>query len=138
MERLTNSIDFCQMHCDFGRAGGCFFEDKSHCYDNNIYNRLREYEIAEEQGLLLRLPCKVGDTVWCIFEGKVYKGKAERFAYWHDTIDGDYVNIDVTYNIIDPFYTDGRLMRRCDPKRYGNRVFLTKEEAEKALKQMGE
>lgn len=66
MERLTNSIDFCQMHCDFGRAGGCFFKDKTHCYDNNIYNRLREYEIAEEQGLLLRLPCKVGDTVYTI------------------------------------------------------------------------
>ena len=78
----------------------------------------------------------MGDTVWCIFEGKVYKGKAERFAYWHDTIDGDYVNIDVTYNIIDPFYTDGRLMRRCDPKRYGNRVFLTREEAEQALAEM--
>lgn len=64
MERLTNSIDFCQMHCDFGRAGGCFFKDKTHCYDNNIYNRLREYEIAEEQGLLLRLPCKIGDKVY--------------------------------------------------------------------------
>lgn len=31
-----------------------------------IYNRLGDYEDAEEQGLLLRLPCKVGDTIWCI------------------------------------------------------------------------
>ena len=27
-------------------------------------NRLAEYEDMEEQGLLLRLPCKVGDTLW--------------------------------------------------------------------------
>lgn len=53
MERLTNSIDYCQMHCE-----NCFFKDKSHCYENNLYNRLREYEIAEEQGLLLSLDSK--------------------------------------------------------------------------------
>ena len=29
--------------------------------------KLATYEDAEEQGLLLRLPCKVGDTVYCIF-----------------------------------------------------------------------
>lgn len=29
-----------------------------------IYDKLCEYEDAEEQGLLVRLPCKVGDTVW--------------------------------------------------------------------------
>ena len=28
--------------------------------------KLADYEDAEEQGLLLRLPCKVGDTLYCI------------------------------------------------------------------------
>lgn len=46
MERLTNSIDYCQMHCDFGKEKDCMFSDKSKCYENNMYNRLREYEIA--------------------------------------------------------------------------------------------
>lgn len=27
-------------------------------------NALAEYEDLEEQGLLVRLPCKVGDMVW--------------------------------------------------------------------------
>ena len=27
---------------------------------------LKEYRKAEEQGLLRRLPCKEGDTVWCL------------------------------------------------------------------------
>lgn len=29
-----------------------------------VYRKLKAYEDAEEQGLLLRLPCKVGDTVY--------------------------------------------------------------------------
>ena len=33
-----------------------------------VYEKLREYEDLEEQGLLLRLPCKVGDTVYVICE----------------------------------------------------------------------
>lgn len=66
MERLTTGFDYCQLQCDFGKKKECFFQDKSKCYENNMYNKLREYEIAEEQGLLLRLPCKVGDTVYII------------------------------------------------------------------------
>ena len=31
---------------------------------DNVYAKLKEYEDLEEQGLLIRLPCKVGDTVW--------------------------------------------------------------------------
>lgn len=56
MDRLTNSIDYCQMHCNLVKK--CLFQDKSKCYDNNIYNRLREYEDAEEQGKILRLDSK--------------------------------------------------------------------------------
>ena len=64
MDRLTNSIDYCQLHCNFGKSNECFFQDKSKCYEKNIYEKLREYENLAEQGLLLRLPCKVGDTIY--------------------------------------------------------------------------
>lgn len=33
----------------------------------DLRERLKEYEDADEQGLLLRLPCKVGDKVWRVF-----------------------------------------------------------------------
>jgi hypothetical protein len=118
MERLTNSIDYCQMRCE-----NCFFKDKSHCYENNIYNRLREYEITEEQGLLLRLPCKVNDEVWAIrnYKGVTYAQKG-------------FVN--------EMFFTkDMRLVivvKNIARGEFGKKVFLTKEEAEQALKQMGE
>lgn len=74
MERLTNNINYCQLHCDFGKEKDCFFQDKSKCYENNMYNKLREYEIAEEQGLLLRLPCPLGTKIYCIHNGFVEEG----------------------------------------------------------------
>ena len=38
-----------------------------------VYRKLKEYEDAEEQGLLLRLPCKVGDTIYEVsYENRKY------------------------------------------------------------------
>lgn len=37
----------------------------------NLRECLKEYENLEEQGKLLKLPCKVGDTFYAILEGKV-------------------------------------------------------------------
>ena len=34
---------------------------------NKILTKLGDYEDLEEQGRLIKLPCKVGDTVYCIF-----------------------------------------------------------------------
>lgn len=31
-----------------------------------MFQKLAHYEDLEEQGLLIKLPCKVGDIVWCI------------------------------------------------------------------------
>ena len=137
MERLTNSIDYCQIHCDLVNGIGCLFSDKSHCYENNIYNRLREYEITEEQGLLLRLPCKVGDTVYTVkyyFDCKFGYNCPLGYAEGKNNCDKglscehEYKKFFVGEKIFDASMTDD----------IGKTVFLTKEEAEQALKQMGE
>ena len=39
----------------------------------DIILKLAEYEDLEEQGLLIKLPCKVGDKVYTIFCDKVYE-----------------------------------------------------------------
>lgn len=106
MDRLTNSIDYCQMHCDFGKENHCVLNDKSKCYENNIYNRLREYEIAEEQGLLLRLPFKIGQKVYYIYESYVGSLMIGSMVYGYSCLDF--------------------------PRAY----FATKEEAEQALADM--
>ena len=76
-------------------------------------NKLAEYEDAEEQGLLLRLPCKVGDTVYDI-------------AY-----EGDYEGGEESANV----YPIKFSTREFDD--IGKTVFLTREEAEAALERMG-
>lgn len=83
-----------------------------------IANRLAEYEDMEEQGLLLRLPCKVGDTIYrCgdpikkIYEWQIaYVEVYEDETVFVDDSDNTFVEADI-----------------------GKTVFLTREEAEKAL-----
>lgn len=110
MERLTNGIDYCHIGCDFGKGGECFFEDKSKCYEKNVHDKLRKYEQAEEDGLLIRLPCKVGDTVYSVVE------------------DG-FTIFPLKFSL--SFY----VRRKGD---FGKTIFLTKEEAEQALEKMKE
>lgn len=119
MERLTNNINYCQLHCDFGKEKDCLFTDKSKCYENNMYNKLREYEIAEEQGLLLKLPCNVGDTLYFVENGEVF----EFVVYSFDIrplqrFVRDYYGMSLNFS------------------KFNKTVFLTKEEAEQALAEM--
>lgn len=56
MERLTERID----NVPDGESGVWV---KNHDYISAAI-KLAEYEDLEEQGRLIKLPCKVGDTVW--------------------------------------------------------------------------
>lgn len=46
-----------------------------------LRSRLKYYEDAEEQGLLLRLPCKVGDTLYVISRNEVIPVTVTWFIY---------------------------------------------------------
>lgn len=100
-------------------------------------DKLGEYEDAEEQGLLLRLPCKVGDTVyaipsWANFRLNKSFGHAEHNRVYPQIVD----HIE--------FSSYGCRISTCDGRQghgqeaFGETWFLTREEAERALKQMGE
>ena len=115
-DRLTNSIDYCQLHCDFGKSNECFFQEKSKCYEKNIYEKLREYENLEEQGLLLRLPCKVGTKVYAINPIIDYGEVGDESIYYYSIIEREFQ----IYMMMD----------------YGKLVFLTQAEAEQKLKEM--
>ena len=52
---LCICLSVCMMRCDY------MYSKCKKCADEH-----KVYKDAEEQGLLLRLPCKVGDTVWYI------------------------------------------------------------------------
>lgn len=71
--------------------------------------KLAEYEDLDEQGKLLKLPCAVGNVVWCVH---MYSGGG-RVPDW-----GEIFKSKFTIGM----YND-----------FGKTVFLTKEEAESAL-----
>lgn len=110
-------------------------------------DKLATYEDAEEQGQILRPPCKVGDTVYLIDRDennkfKVYEGKWERVSLVQTSKDGPF-NLcgEISYDIYDCFYDDGRIMKHGmyvgqESTKIGEIVFLTKEEAEAKLKEM--
>ena len=75
----------------------------------NVLGKLAEYEDLEEQGLLLKLPCKVGSTVYHIANKRILEVE----------------NVDVFFLCL--------CVAEC---RFGNTVFLTQAEAEQKLKEM--
>lgn len=85
-------------------------------------DKLGQLEDAEEKGLLLRLPCKVGD--------KVYRPVPELYRTYTKSVITD---ICITEDGIF-FSTDKRIDWKIET--IGKTIFLTKEEAEQALKEM--
>ena len=96
-------------------------------WENNYHNvlqKLADYEDLEEQGFLLRLRCKLGDTIYSIAnDGKIYPVKATREVR----------------------IVNGMLHIICESCRYsdlvsyddiGKTIFLTKSEAEAKLKEL--
>ena len=97
---------------------------------------LKSYREAEEQGLLLRLPCKVGDTVWYIdnyglFEPTITRGIVYGYL-WYRTCG---FALDVVWD--KPIMEHFSYRRKEMPfSSIGKDVFLTKEEAERKLQEM--
>lgn len=110
-------------------------------YASKVLTKLADYEDAEEQGLLLRLPCKVGDTVYVItspfnvfddieydenMKDEVYEAYVSSVSFYES---GEQYRIyaNVTNDFIGVYF------RKCD---FGKTVFLAKSEAEAKLAEM--
>ena len=83
--------------------------------------RLRELAEADKEGRLVVLPCQVGDKLYRVFDGNISEHEVQNMKYFARQ---RRLGIDMT-----PFFPDaGRFI--------GKTVFLTLEEAEKALEAM--
>ena len=82
---------------------------------------LKKYQEADKDGRLVVLPCKVGDTLFRVFAGEILEHKVSNMRYL--AIQGRW-DIDTI-----PFcsYVESSI---------GKTIFLTREEAEKALEAM--
>ena len=116
MERLTY------------RDNSGFALQKAFTHMGEVTDRLAAYEDAEEAGLLIRLPCKVGDTVYYKRGCEICEEKVRTFFIGHPSHRIEERNMKMirveTHDI--PF--------AC----LGKTVFLTREEAEAALADMRE
>lgn len=89
---------------------------------------LGEYKKLEEQGLLLKLPCKVGDTVYIPIDidHKIHIGVCEGFK--KDKHAGRGMLVEVKY--------ENGFKSWEEFSSFGKTTFLTQEEAEAKLKEM--
>ena len=132
MERLTleEAIKHAKEVAKTNRAEATYnFPDLKEYYDNcsecaNQHNQLAEwleelksYKDAEKQGLLVRLPCPIGTTVW------------------------DICGMDIRENVLSgiEYCKDGKWFLWANEDEWlgelGELVFLTREEAEKKLEE---
>lgn len=106
MERLTKTYS----DGTHGASDSLPCGENSYDYKNLLIERLGKYENLEEQGRLVQLPCKVGDTVYHVVQGRI-----------------------VEVSNVDLFF----LLLSVAENRFNDSVFLTKTEAETKLKELG-
>lgn len=99
----------------------------------NVIDKLGEYEDAEENGLLVRLPCKVGDLLYEAGESEIYTYIVDEI---HIEQDSEVIVYALEYgaDLHSRVYQNGYRYDNCD---FGKTVFLTCEEAERALEEKG-
>lgn len=122
MERLTERVNdrLIMMKQDSGDNVPYYWDEGNF----KVAEKLADYEDLEEQGLLVRLPCKVGDDLYCIVNGEVKKLKVHSFGI------PDFEITDIEFKYVDGF----KIVRFVG--EVGKTVFLTREEAEKKLEEM--
>ena len=97
-------------------------------YEYDLIERLAYYEDMEEHGRLLIIPCKVGDTLYDIYEAVNNKG-FEDGAIKELKVSEIHINLDKRNR---PWLIISNYMFAFED--FGKTVFLSKEEAEEALR----
>lgn len=104
-------------------------------YISDALEKLADYEDLEEQGRLLKLPCKVGDTVWDNDYGRPCAYTITAFSFGECE---EYICEPVTTKEVVFYYTNssGSITGSFAESEIGKSVFLNKSEAEAKLKEL--
>lgn len=98
----------------------------------DLREKLKDYEDLEEQGRLLKLPCKVGDKIFLDFAG--FGKDIDKFIVKDFHL--DCFEDGETILFCDYESDDGVLSGQIDVVEFGKTIFLTKSEAEAKLKEL--
>lgn len=110
-------------------------------YISDALEKLADYEDLEEQGRLIKLPCKVGDTVYVVTSPFNVFDDIEYDENMKDEVYESYVSSITFYECGEQYriyakatnHFIGAYFRECD---FGKTVFLAKSEAEAKLKEL--
>lgn len=119
MERLTKTYS----DGTHGASDSLPCGENSYDYKNLLIEKLGEYEDLEEQGRLIKLPCKVGDTVY-------------NTTWWDDVQQKVVVKGKTYYRTVHKRKVSKSTFDCSDIKEFGKTVFLTKSEAEAKLEEL--
>lgn len=97
--------------------------------------QLKEYQQLEEQGRIVKLPCKVRDTVWQIMVVGV-QGKNIQYGIFKAVVTK--ISVDYQMNFLLSTITEDeeRYINEVTSTAIGETMFFTKSEAEAKLKEL--
>ena len=154
MDRLTNRIAIPERENDLivftkGKYDDTIPAEMTHDDIRAVLRRLAEYEDLEEQGLMLRLPLKIGDTVYFLGrkcdkceEDYCYRcpynlnGEKRDDIFVYDMVVKQFRIYNNSVYIVDTDAVWSSSEISLNIKQFGKTVFLTKAEAEQKLKEM--
>ena len=146
MERLTFDGKFCDISMCREELGGPFCEE-GYCSQRRVWerlksiedilggdynlDRLRELVQADREGRCVVLPCMIGDTVYVLNHhlGRVFENEVAGFSVGYPSDNRN--NVSTVY--VGKY--GSKTFRRWKFQRFGKTVFLTREEAEAALRE---
>ena len=110
-------------------------------YAGEAIDKLLEYETAEDEGRLVVLPCSVGDTVWITTHPFNVFDDFDFYTEAQDEIYESYISSIAFYENSNQYRIYAKETRQFIKayfmeSDFGKTVFLTREEAEKALQEM--
>ena len=117
MERLTQTSNKGGVAFTFGLDITCERSEIQKIL--KVAEKLKNYEDAEEQGFLVKMPCKPGDTIYYVADGKITEKHVIGFLYTNQL-----------YIVTEEFNFN------CPAAVIGHALFVTREEAEAKLKEM--
>ena len=128
LDELDYSIneDFCKETMKMMRELIGHASHRLDCEESRVKSlkkKLKEYRDLEKQGLLLRLPCPIGTTVY-------------NTTWWDDVTEKVDVDGKTFYRTVHKYKVSKSTFSLVDIYDFGKTVFLTKAEAKQKLKEM--
>ena len=139
-EKILNALD--DFKDDYGTSFSSYYMEETSIIEDALdmyyekLNKLAEYEKLEEEGKMLKMPCKIGDTIYTVnnsLQQKPFEYEIELAGYSSHISEEGFKS---------GFYfaarqkNDTQIIHEFEDKDIDKTVFLSKKDAEKKLSEI--